>query len=369
MMEQTLVSGMQMQELVSAEATTLQIEVLNDADTAAWDAYVQKSPNGLPLHLSSWRDVMRRTYGYKTPYLLARRHGRVVGVMPLFQVNSLLFGRKLSTMPGGLCADDEATAASLIAGATTLARKQRARKLIIQDTRQDWPKPDLNTSTQHVHWLVDVTVGEETLWKALHGNIRRQVRLARKNDLRIAIERDGVLLDDFYAVFSAFAHSVGTPVFGRNFLANIIDVFPGGFNIAVVYLEDRPIGGYFQLEMGQHMIGMWGATLRDYLQLRPVYLAYWEMLADAANSGFSVLDMGRSPVDTNMSKFKGQWGGVSGPVYQQVLALGKQESAESMATQANSSGLFQTVRDLWPKLPFAVAQFAGPKLRKHVPFA
>ena len=42
------------------------------------------------------------------------------------------------------------------------------------------------------------------------------------------------------------------------------------------------------------MIGMWGATLRDYLQLRPVYLAYWEMLADAANSGFSVLDMGRS---------------------------------------------------------------------------
>jgi FemAB-related protein (PEP-CTERM system-associated) len=312
---------------------------------------------------------MRRTYGYKTPYLLARKHGRVAGVMPLFQVNSLLLGRKLSTMPGGLCADDDAVAAALIAEATTLAGKQRAGKLVLQDTRQVWPDDAFNTSTQHVHWLVDVTVGEEGLWKGLDGNIRRQVRIGRKNDLRVVIDRNGALLDDFYAVFSEFAHTVGTPVFGRKFLANIVAVFPGGFNIAVVYLEDRPIGGYFQLEMGGHMIGMWGATLRDYLQLRPVYLAYWEMLADAANRGFSVLDMGRSPVNTNMSKFKGQWGGVSGPVYQQVMALGKQDSAESMATQANSSGVFQTVRELWPKLPFAVAQFAGPKLRKHVPFA
>lgn len=368
-MEQTLVSTIQMHERISAETFALQIEVLNDTDAVAWDAYVQKSPNGLPLHLSGWQDVMRRTYGYKTPYLLARRHGRVAGVMPLFQVNSLLFGRKLSTMPGGLCADDDTVAAALIAEATTLAHKQRVRKLIVQDTRYAWPDATLSTSTQHVHWLVDLTVGEEALWSALHSNIRRQVRLARKNDLRVVIDRDGALLDDFYAVFSAFAHSVGTPVFGRHFLANIIDVFPGSFNIAVVYLEDRPIGGYFQLEMGQQMLGMWGATLRDYLSLRPVYLAYWEMLADAVNNGFAVLDMGRSPVDTNMSKFKGQWGGVSGSVYQQVLALGKHESAESMATQANSSGLFQTVRELWPKLPFAVAQIAGPKLRKHVPFA
>jgi hypothetical protein len=33
------------------------------------------------------------------------------------------------------------------------------------------------------------------------------------------------------------------------------------------------------------------------------------------------------------------------------------------------SGLFQAFQQLWPRLPFPLAQFLGPRLRRHVPFA
>src|SRR5690606_8147754 len=88
-------------------------------DRPLWDAFVRQSPNGLPQHLAGWQDVLFKTYGYETRYLAAwhtaNGSGRsLAGVMPLFIVQSPLLGRTLTTMPGGLCAEDETAAAALI---------------------------------------------------------------------------------------------------------------------------------------------------------------------------------------------------------------------------------------------------------------
>ena len=49
-----------------------------------------------------------------------------------------------------------------------------------------------------------------------------------------------------------------------------------------------------RVEMGAANYGVWGAALHEYLELRPVYLAYWELLADSIARGFARLDMGRT---------------------------------------------------------------------------
>ena len=171
---------------------------------------------------------------------------------------------------------------------------------------------------------------------------------------------------------SRFTHQAGTPVFGRKFLQNVVESFPGGFNLAMVYLAGKPIGGYFQLEMGDTVYGAWGATLHEYLELRPVYLAYWTIRADAAAHGFRYLDMGRSPAGSSASKYKGQWATQMTPIYQQTWTprpSGSRMESVSVARQAQSDARFQMVRRVWPKLPYAVAQRLGPLLRRHVPFA
>ena len=247
----------------------LQITDLTPDLSSAWDAYVKQASAGLPLHLSGWREVLQRTYGYKTCYLLARRDEQVVGVMPLFLVCSRLVGYKAMTMPGGLCADSDDIAAALLKQAGEIARCAGAKKLVLQDTRRCWPG-HMQTGSHHVYWRVDLPHAADELWQRLDGNIRRQVRLARKNKLSVEIDRSGSGLNHFYDVFSRFTHQAGTPIFGRAFLAHAIDSFPDGFNITIVYLARKPIAAYFQLEMGRTMYGMWGAALRETLNLRPV---------------------------------------------------------------------------------------------------
>lgn len=345
---------------------------LTQANRGLWDAFVQQSPHGLPQHLAGWQDVLTKTYGYDTCYLVAwhaaNGHGPVpAGVMPLFLVQSPLVGRTLMTMPGGMCAEDEATAAALLEHAQEVARQARAKRLVLHDTRQPWPG-ELATACEHETWLVDLRSGQEAAWQRLDRNIRRQVRMAQRNGLIHVVDRSGEKLGDFYQVLSRFTHQAGTPVFGRSFLENTIAAFPGRFNIVVVYHEQQPIGGYFQMEMGKTNYGVWGATLHDFLELRPVYLAYWEIIADTAAQGHEWLDMGRSPAGSNASKYKGQWAQHAHPIYQQTLALAR-GAATSVAQQANRDARFQSVRRLWPRLPFSVAQYLGPRLRRHVPFA
>ena len=194
--------------------TLLTINELNGRNQTAWDEFVRSSPHGLPTHLSGWQTVMRQTYGYETQFLLAQQAGEVVGVLPLFFVPSRLTGRRAMTMPGGLCAQDENIAAALIDLGLATAVSQNHPRLILQDSRQNWPD-STQTSSQHVHWQVVLEPSEDDMWRRIDGNIRRQIRKARNYGLTVEVDRSGKWLDPFYATFSQFTHQAGTPVFGR----------------------------------------------------------------------------------------------------------------------------------------------------------
>ncbi|MFN2136280.1 MAG: GNAT family N-acetyltransferase [Candidatus Promineifilaceae bacterium] len=349
-------------------ARDISTQTMTQADHAAWDKFVRRSPDGLHLHLSGWAAVMHDTYGYPTYYLLARAGGEVCGVLPLFLVPSLITGKRLMTMPGGLCAANERVAQALLANAASLAATTGAGRVVIQDSRDTWDA-DWQTTSEHVSWLLPLPAGEETLWEQLDGNIRRQVRKARKNGLEAEIDRSGEGLKPFYEMFCRFTHDAGTPVFGYQFLENVIRVFPGQYSIALIRHEDEVIAGYFQLEMGSRMAGMWGAALPETLKLRPAYLALWEIMRDAIECGFTYLDMGRSPAGSNASKFKGQWGGEASPVYQLSWRENGPGGEESITNQVQSDRKFQLFMQLWPRLPLSITNRVGPILRRHIPFA
>jgi hypothetical protein len=315
---------------------------------------------------------LQKSYGYPTHYLWAHnREGAVAGVLPLFVVRSPLFGSVLTTLPGGMCADDEEAASALLDEAQRVARLVHAKRLVLHDAREIFEsasrKVGLHTTCDHEGWLLDLDGGEAKVLASLDRNIRRQIRIAERNELRAVVDRSGATLDDFYSVLSRFTHQAGTPIFARKFLAEVIAAFPNGFNIVMVYQNDLPLGGYFQLELGKSNFGVWGATLHEFLELRPVYLAYWTIIADSIGRGFETLDMGRSPAGSNASKYKSQWATRSQPIYQQTWSANAQPVA-SVAQQAQSDERFQLFRRVWPKLPLPVAQFVGPIIRRQIPF-
>jgi serine/alanine adding enzyme len=349
------------------EHSKLIVHELAQEISADWDTFVRNQRGGLPTHLYGWRAVMQKTYGYQTRFLMAQNNDQILGVCPLFIVPSLLTGKRIMTMPGGICATSDEAAALLLNQSNEIAEDEGLNRAVIQDSREVWSE-EWQVQSGHVFWLLPLPETEELLWSQLDGNIRRQVRKARKNGLRSEIDRSGDLLPAFYDMFSHFTHQVGTPIFGYQFLENVIQIFPGGFNIALVWHEETPIAGYFQLEMGDTMYGMWGAALPETLKLRSAYFALWEIMSDAIDNDFAYLDMGRSPAGSNASKFKGQWGGKSAPVYQLSTCENGRFERAPITNQVQSDQRFQLFTQLWPRLPYSLSKLFGPKLRWHIPF-
>ena len=89
------------------------------------DEYVQRAVGGTFCHLSGWQRVVERTWGHANHSLLAMRDGQVVGVLPLFHVQSRVFGSMLISSPnavyGGVVADDQPARLALLQRAKQVA--------------------------------------------------------------------------------------------------------------------------------------------------------------------------------------------------------------------------------------------------------
>jgi len=61
---------------------------------------------------------VEKTYNHKPLYLIAKENGVIKGVLPLFLMRSVIFGKKLVSVPfapyGGVCADSETVEKALI---------------------------------------------------------------------------------------------------------------------------------------------------------------------------------------------------------------------------------------------------------------
>ena len=80
------------------------------AEAAEWDAFVRRSPEGSPFHLLAWCRAVEHAFGFRSHYLVAVREQHVEGVLPLFEVRSLLgeramvsekFGQSAAISSGG----------------------------------------------------------------------------------------------------------------------------------------------------------------------------------------------------------------------------------------------------------------------------
>ena len=97
--------------------TVLQIRNLRPNDHARWDAYVMAHPDATFFHRAGWQGVIEQAFGHRTHFLYAEQHGNIVGVLPLVQIKSRLFGHSLSSLPfcayGGIVANDASAFAAL----------------------------------------------------------------------------------------------------------------------------------------------------------------------------------------------------------------------------------------------------------------
>src|SRR4051812_40900666 len=72
----------------------------DDSDGVASDAFVKSHPLGTAFHLMAWQRMIRDSFNYTPKHILARdEQGNICGVLPLFLIRSVVFGRMLVSTP------------------------------------------------------------------------------------------------------------------------------------------------------------------------------------------------------------------------------------------------------------------------------
>ena len=339
------------------------ILVSSECQPGAWDAYVAGHPLGTVDHLWGWRTVFRQAFGHDSEYLVARRDGAIVGVLPLVLFKSRLFGRSVVSLPmlnyGGLLIDSADVAAPLVARAGDIARGFHASHV---ELRHQVRLTDLPAKQHRVSVRMPLPERSDTLWERLDRKVRNQVRKAQKSGL-IVTWGGSEVVDDFYKVFSENMRDLGTPVYSKRLFSSVLMQFPERARICVVSHNGRPVAGGFTLRLNRTTLVPWASSLKAYRQMCPNMLLYWSMIEQAINQGAQVFDFGRSLPDSGTMLFKTQWGGIPEPQVWEYLLI----SATAIPNQGSTNARFNMAIEVWKRLPLPIANATGPFIVRNIP--
>ena len=332
-------------------------------DAASWDQFVERHPEASGYHLTAWRSIFEDVFGHRTLNLSAMRDDRVVGILPLVEFRSRLFGRFAVSLPfvnqGGVVADDEEAARRLVDRAIEEARSRGLDHIELRHERRCFP--DLADKQHKVSMRLRLPDTSEALWNQLDRKVRNQIRKAEKSGI-VASGGGAELMDAFYDVFAENMRDLGTPVYPRAFFASVMERFPARTRIHVVRLGEEVVASSLTFAWRDSIEVPWASSLRRHRDKSPNNLLYWAMLQQAIADRRRVFDFGRSTPNEGTYHFKSQWGAESGPMHWEYwLASG------ALPDQSPANPKYRAAIAVWRRLPLWVSNRVGPHLVRNLP--
>lgn len=337
-----------------AAADSLHVDDCSDRE--AWANFVADRA-GI-YHRWEWGEVFAR-YGLPVRRLAAFQGNQIVGILPLVQQRSLLFGRHWVSLPWfdavGVIAATEESVEMLVDAATQLAEETDTDTVQIRQSQACGLSR--HCRTDKVLMRLELPADPEQLWSSLKPKVRNQVRKGEKSGLSVSAggaER----LSAFYRVYSQNMRDLGSPSHSEPFFSAVCEAFADEIRIWTVNLDGQTVGAGFTIANGSILEIPWASSLRDFNRCCVNHAMYWQILKAACEEGFGWFHFGRSTVGSGTYRFKEQWGARPLPLF--WYFLGKDSVAAEAATDPGES--FGLARRLWRRLPTAVTRQLGPHL-------
>jgi FemAB-related protein (PEP-CTERM system-associated) len=305
-------------------------------------------------------------FGLKTHFVTARAPaGQLVGVLPLVEQRSLIFGQYLVSLPfftyGGVLASDETSALELVREAGRIAAGSKVQHLELRQTNPveglEWPQ-----RLDKVSMVLSLPDSVATLQKQLGSKLRSQIKRAERTSPRV---RWGgrELLDGFYTVFSRAMRDLGTPVYPRSFFDTAVSAFKNACRLIVVEVNERPEAVGFLVRHGDTIEVPWAAA-SDMAKKNAINMRmYWEMLCFSLETGAHAFDFGRSTVDSGTYRFKAQWGAQPMQLHWQYWL----RNAGPLPQLNQSNPRYALAAKMWRRLPLWCANLLGPRIIRSLP--
>ena len=341
----------------------MNIEIV-DGHSPECDAYVDTRPDGRICHLTAWSDMVSTLFGHRPMYLVAREDDSICGVLPTTQVRSRLFGNRIisqafSDYGGVLCDHDEARDA-LYGGAVELAVQRGCETIEFRNF--DLLPYDLHRRTDKVTMLIPLDGGAEQVWTNVRPEIRKQTRKAKKLGL-VSDSGGDELLKDYYRIYSARMHELGTPAYPRKLMSGLLNAFPGQVRLFVTRADngDTVAAGLATCYNGMAEV-RFSATLTRFNRMYPNRLLYWTMVEYYCEHGARVFDFGRSTVGGGNYEFKRRWRAQEVPLHYQYWASEGARWTPVVPTDPK----YQRKVEMWKRMPLWLARLIGPRISRSL---
>ena len=342
----------------------MEITELKKEEEKAWYEYVYKSNSSFFYHQIGWRNVVEKTYKHKPIYLVAKEEDEIKGVLPLFLMKSMFFGKKLVSVPfapyGGACADNETVEKALIEEAKRITEKCSADYLELRDIIKKESSKLVEKSSQ-VTSILELESDSNIIWNKMKRDKRRGIKKAKEANLEIIWGQEGS--KEFYAIHAQTMWYLGSPVHSLKFFGNIIQEFPDNTDIITVKYKDEAIASIFLIFFKKRAISGWSGSLKEYSRFYPNNLAYWEVLKYCCEKGYKFFDFGRSIPDSGIHEFKKSFGAETKHLHYQFYL----KKAKDVPNITSTNPKRQKFAKAWSKLPLRLTTTVGPLIRRGIP--
>lgn len=338
------------------------IQVLVNEISQDINEYVRRK--GSLYHLTDWSPLIKSVFNHNTYYFYALdKDCRVCGVLPIVNLDSILFGNYMVSMPffnyGGVIADNLTIENLLFDSAIDKARNLNVQHIEFRGTE---PRKGMETRVDKVNMLLELPESMDEIGNMIGSKKRSQVRRSLKEGVEVVIGQSE-LLADFYQVFAENMRDLGTPVYPRSFFKEILARFPDMTRIIILRKDKKPISAAFLIGFNGVLEIPWASTLRKYNSFSPNMLLYWEVIKFAIENGYKVFDFGRSTIDSGTYRFKKQWGAKPLQLHWHYWL----NSGKELPNLNPSNPKYKIAISLWKRMPLVMANFIGPKIVKNLP--
>ena len=332
------------------------------ADAARWEAFVQRCSHASFFHRIGWRQVLEGCFGHRTRYLIAERGETVVGVLPLAEVRSLLFGHALVSLPfcavAGAAADDPDAISALHSAAEALGRRIGAQHLELRNPaarEPRWPRQDLYASFRKPI-LADV----EANMLAIPRKQRAMVRKGIKNGLAGELDAG---TDRFFALYADNVHRHGTPPLPKRYFDALRRTFGGDAEVlTIVDAAGRAVSSVFSFYFRDEVLPYYAGDCVAARDLAANDFKYWDLMRRACERGARLFDFGRSKQGTGPFDFKRNWGFQPAPLAYEYCLYRRTDIPQNNPLNPK----YRAFIALWRHLPIPVANALGPHLVKSL---
>lgn len=336
--------------------TAVTVADLQSAGTVARiERFLAGREEATPFHRPAWSLGVEEGTGQRAHYLLAEHGDQIVGVVPLTQVCSPLFGTSLVSagfgVEGGVIATCAQVRDMLSSAAIGLAQRLACASIELRGG----PVPAGWQPREGVYatFVRDLPSGEEAVLKAIPRKQRAEVRRALGNDLQIVTGRD---LATHYHVYAQSVRNLGTPVFPATLFARVLARFGDHADVLTIQKHGRPVASVLSLYHRGTVYPYWGGGTAEARALRANDLLYFALMRHAAERGCTRFDFGRSKVGTGPFAYKRNWGFEPRPLT--YAGWGKVRDLNPLSPR------YRLQVAAWKRMPLWLANRLGPPIAR-----